>query len=91
MLETMAVIEGLQQIAKRFRAYPELLMHEVVVESGATEIIKLINREAEDQSEISFLIDEVRERAKLSNAVSFTFCPKSSIFLRHALSCTRCR
>lgn len=82
----MAILEGLLQIDKRFKAYPELLDREVVVESDIAVVIKLISREDEDHSEISLLIDKVREKAKLTNTVSFAFCQWSCNLLAHSLA-----
>lgn len=57
MLEAKAILKGINFMAEKIRDYPVLLDHPLVVESDAVEIIRLINQEAVDDSEISLVID----------------------------------
>lgn len=58
----------------------------MVVESDATEIVKLINRESIDLTEVFVFIDEIRELASQANVAMFCFSPRSSNFLAHSLA-----
>lgn len=81
MLEAMTVVEGFSIVSERFRNYPDCSLHEVVIESDAAEIVRLINGVSKDCSEISLLINEIRETANQMISVSFVHCPRASNFL----------
>lgn len=86
LMEASAIIEGLKQVANRVRNYPYFFNHHIVVESDAEVVIKLINGNSMDNSEISVLIDEVKELASHARAIQFSFCPKKANGLAHFLA-----
>lgn len=57
-----------------------------VVESDAEIIIKLINGESVDNSELSLLIDEVIGLASKAGIIQFSFCSRESNSLAHSLT-----
>lgn len=76
-LELKAIVEGLKNIPQVYFGNGDQISTPIFVESDALNIIKLINEEDEDISEISFLTEEIRRLKNLFVEIHFVFCPRA--------------
>lgn len=84
-LEVKAILEGLKEYLKAPDIANAGFKPPLIVESNASEAIRAINRELEDLSDISLIVDEIRNLGFGPNVLSFLKCSREKSLEAHNL------
>lgn len=82
VLKAQATKEGIRLCSSRMILQVGLL----VVESDALDVVKILNRECVDLTEITLVIDKIIFLAQCFEHVSFSFCKSARNSIAHRLA-----